>query len=637
MFTKEHLSRKAISALSAISVALFPITATASSWSPTLLVNTEAFQAIDDGDGASDIELRFGTSGKEIRWNVTESTFQFDGTVEVQGTASGRVVHAQDKLTTSGSLVVDEGKTISLNGVEYLFPYGDGSASGKVLKTDGAGNLVWSADLNTGTQNVFETFAVSGQSNVVADQSSDTLTLAAGTNVTLTTDAGTDTITITATDTNTTYGAGKGLTLDGSNFFSLNDSLTGSTLSFTTISGSTVHAESLLTSSGDIIAEGDLILHGGNINFGASTTIGDGGDQITIDSNGTLVINDGIVDFSAQTVDFTLNNAADSLNFDSNTLSIDASSNRVGVGTAAPDTALEVVGTVSGSALRAQDSLTSSGTLVVEGAVTFAGLTSCTNMQTDSAGVLSCNTTDYLEETELDSMSELETQIGGSNIITATEIDSESEFESVTGLSFFTAEEIQDEVNTLLRAGTGILLTYSDSGNALTIHMAAGSGNLVYLNPEYDGAVYYGDGSSNVGQMVLAYDSSAKENYYKWTSTNASLQDYNIAIRVRIPTNFSRWNATPIQFRYRTNAASADDNKLTMTMFDTGGNAVSLTGGADLVNTSWTTASITGPESSGTFTPGSYVTIVVQGFARTTNTGEAHAGYINLNWTTSTP
>ena len=56
------------------------------------------------------------------------------------------------------------------------------------------------AGTNTGDQNVFSTFAVSGQSNVVADSTADTLTLVAGTNVTITTDASTDSITINATD-----------------------------------------------------------------------------------------------------------------------------------------------------------------------------------------------------------------------------------------------------------------------------------------------------------------------------------------------------------------------------------------------------------------------------------------------------
>lgn len=51
---------------------------------------------------------------------------------------------------------------------------------------------------NTGDQLTFKTIAISGQANVVADTITDTLTLVAGSGVTLTTDATTDTITIAA-------------------------------------------------------------------------------------------------------------------------------------------------------------------------------------------------------------------------------------------------------------------------------------------------------------------------------------------------------------------------------------------------------------------------------------------------------
>ena len=53
----------------------------------------------------------------------------------------------------------------------------------------------------TGSNN-FGTVAVSGQSNVVADTVNYTLTLVAGTNVTITTDAGADSVTINATGGN---------------------------------------------------------------------------------------------------------------------------------------------------------------------------------------------------------------------------------------------------------------------------------------------------------------------------------------------------------------------------------------------------------------------------------------------------
>lgn len=49
---------------------------------------------------------------------------------------------------------------------------------------------------NTGDQLTFKTIAVAGQDDVVADTATDTLTLAAGSNITITTDAATDTVTI---------------------------------------------------------------------------------------------------------------------------------------------------------------------------------------------------------------------------------------------------------------------------------------------------------------------------------------------------------------------------------------------------------------------------------------------------------
>lgn len=56
-------------------------------------------------------------------------------------------------------------------------------------------NVADGAEVN---QNTFSTVAVSGQSDVVADSKTDTLTFVAGTNITITTDAGADSVTINA-------------------------------------------------------------------------------------------------------------------------------------------------------------------------------------------------------------------------------------------------------------------------------------------------------------------------------------------------------------------------------------------------------------------------------------------------------
>jgi len=83
----------------------------------------------------------------------------------------------------------------------------------------------------------------------------------------------------------------------------------------------------------------------------------DGGEHISADASGNLTIGAAVdiilagtavnitadtIDLSDATKDVTLNAAVDALNFDSNTLSIDASNNRVGIGTASPDYLVEI-------------------------------------------------------------------------------------------------------------------------------------------------------------------------------------------------------------------------------------------------------------------------------------------------------
>ncbi|MFH0925925.1 MAG: hypothetical protein V1872_09920, partial [bacterium] len=85
---------------------------------------------------------------------------------------------------------------------------------------------------------------------------------------------------------------------------------------------------------------------------------GGGAQKLTINSAGTgtdalslnataggIDINSGSIDLSTQTADITLNNAVDALNFDSNTISIDALNNRVGIGTTTPLATLHINGT----------------------------------------------------------------------------------------------------------------------------------------------------------------------------------------------------------------------------------------------------------------------------------------------------
>ena len=85
-----------------------------------------------------------------------------------------------------GNFTFDADQSVGSGQDNYVMTY-DHSAGTIGLEAAASGG---------GASNTFKTIAVSGQSDVVADSSTDTLTLVAGSNITLTTDASTDSITI---------------------------------------------------------------------------------------------------------------------------------------------------------------------------------------------------------------------------------------------------------------------------------------------------------------------------------------------------------------------------------------------------------------------------------------------------------
>ena len=107
------------------------------------------------------------------------------------------------------------------------YPIEGSPLNGQTLVFDSTNN-VWEYDLLYS----FKTVAISGQSDVVADSTTDTLTLVAGSNISLTTNATTDAITIAQTNSNITI-AGTSTAL-------------GSSISLDTITGLTSAGNGLL-------------------------------------------------------------------------------------------------------------------------------------------------------------------------------------------------------------------------------------------------------------------------------------------------------------------------------------------------------------------------------------------------------
>lgn len=155
---------------------------------------------------------------------------------------------------------------------------------------------------------------------------------------------------------------------------------------------------------------------------------------------------------------------------------------------------------------------------------------------------------------------------------------------------------------------------------------------LVY-NAEYEHASYQGDGSDNIGQLQVSHDNSTLGNYYNWNSTKATLQDYDILLRVHLSNNFVRWKTdggtNPFSLMYRTTNASNAANKLDVQIYDTNGVPVSMSGSVTgLANTSWTTmsAEMTG----GTWTPGQEFLVRIRSSAK--DNFQVHIGTLKMHY-----
>src|SRR5210317_1629421 len=150
--------------------------------------------------GASDTDITSPSSGQILVHDGTDSfdnvsisgdaTLASDGSLTIATNAIESTMIAQNSILTKH---IDDNQI----GIDQL-NVTDGT-SGQVLTTDGAGTLSFSTVSGGGSQNLFSIVAVSGQSDIVADATTDTLTVAAGSGISLTTNASTDTLTITAT------------------------------------------------------------------------------------------------------------------------------------------------------------------------------------------------------------------------------------------------------------------------------------------------------------------------------------------------------------------------------------------------------------------------------------------------------
>ncbi len=152
----------------------------------------------------------------------------------------------------------------------------------------------------------------------------------------------------------------------------------------------------------------------------------------------------------------------------------------------------------------------------------------------------------------------------------------------------------------------------------------------IFFAPEYDGAIFQKDGSSNSGTLSPGYDGTNFHNYYRWRTSRESLQDYDIIIRTQLPEDFVAWDDNPLTFYYRTTNTNPSDNKLDITLLNTANAAAPLTGNTGLTSATWATYSSSDNISGGTWTPGEWITIKIKTYA--TDDRSVFAGELVLKY-----
>jgi hypothetical protein len=375
---------------------------------------------------------------------VTESGAYFDGTtmviqagsnrvgigtatprtsLEVLGTASGSMIYASSGISTSGALVVesrtgfrlydsvqDLGITSNRGGANQISIH---DASTDVFLYEGATGQVTIASLaganillSPGNGNVgIGTTGPKAKLDVVGTISGSLLVLSKLRNCNLETSA-TGAV-ICGTDDGTTYYAGQGLSMNGTTL-SLNSTITGSLVRFTTLSGSTVYARNQLVSSGTLVTESGAYFDGGTLYVDASgnrvgigtTTPGYtldvfgqirgtvfnlvGGDAVT-----DMTMNDALISMRS-TMAFRWNNA------DNMAGAYDVGITRDGTSTLRITNGSTGVGNLrmgigSGVVIHGGNTLSSSGTLVWEGAA--SGSTLYVASSINGAGLSDCDAT----------------------------------------------------------------------------------------------------------------------------------------------------------------------------------------------------------------------------------------------------
>ena len=158
----------------------------------------KSISAGSGGGGGSNFELTIAADDSTARTITSGNTLQFvggDGISTTSG-ADGTLTITNDQTAFTTIAIAGQSNIVAetINDTLNII-----AGSNIVLETDAETDSITISASAGASTNSFNTIAVLGQTNVVADSTTDTLTLAAGSGIQITTNSETDTINISST------------------------------------------------------------------------------------------------------------------------------------------------------------------------------------------------------------------------------------------------------------------------------------------------------------------------------------------------------------------------------------------------------------------------------------------------------
>ncbi|PSO43459.1 hypothetical protein BRC19_00335 [Candidatus Saccharibacteria bacterium QS_5_54_17] len=333
-----------------------------------------------------------------------------------------------------------------------------------------------------------------------------------------------------------------------------------------------------------------------------------------------------------------------------NKLTVSGSANvtgSLGVGTSSPDKALHVEHTakIGGSG---------AGDLVLHNGVNTRNIhLNATGQSYLKNGELGIDTTNPQTDLDVrggglvrsDSSTALQVQnaAGSTDLLTVDAANTQVRIGEPASASLSGARLVvtKAEIQTTLRVGNGTDNVELSPSNGLQFSGSARPTEKITLVPEYEGMTLTPDGTDNQGTLTSDFcsesgrlgintticDSAGDEhNYFSWTTSQGSAQDYDIYIRKQLPSDFDVLASTTTVKMYGWRTSSSETVELAI--FQADGSQCGSTTNVATSNGSWTQTAL---DSTGcSFNANDEITIRVRLTATTDN--YARAGEISFQY-----